>query len=311
MKDMLLFMKPCCREVIWGGQRLKEIYGYETEGDHTGEAWVVSANEHGQSVVDRGEYKGKTLKELWDSHRELFGNLPGKEFPLLVKIIDAKEDLSIQVHPDDAYAGLHEGGALGKNECWYILDCPQEGDIIIGHHAGTREELKRMVEEKQWDRLLNVMPIHRGDFFYIPAGTVHAIRRGTLLLEIQQNSDLTYRLYDYGRLQNGKPRQLHIKESLDVIRCPDSPADTREEEINCGTYTSCILVRSPYFTVEKWEGEGEQIISQTHPFMILDILEGKGTINGQPAAKGDHLIATAGCRSLKLQGSFQLAASWV
>ena len=198
MKD-LLFMKPYCREVIWGGQRLKEIYGYETSGCHTGEAWVVSANENGQSVVDRGEYKGRTLKELWDSHRELFGNLPGEEFPLLVKLIDAREDLSIQVHPDDGYARLHEAGARGKNECWYILDCPQEADIIIGHRAKSRGELARMVEEKRWDYLLNVIPIHKGDCFYIPSGTIHAIRRGTLLLEIQQNSDLTYRLYDYGR----------------------------------------------------------------------------------------------------------------
>ena len=142
MKD-LLFMKPYCREVIWGGQRLKEIYGYETSGCHTGEAWVVSANENGQSVVDRGEYKGRTLKELWDSHRELFGNLPGEEFPLLVKLIDAREDLSIQVHPDDGYARLHEAGARGKNECWYILDCPQEADIIIGHRAKSRGELAR------------------------------------------------------------------------------------------------------------------------------------------------------------------------
>ena len=307
----LLFMKPYCREVIWGGQRLKEIYGYETSGCHTGEAWVVSANENGQSVVDRGEYKGRTLKELWDSHRELFGNLPGEEFPLLVKLIDAREDLSIQVHPDDGYARLHEAGARGKNECWYILDCPQEADIIIGHRAKSRGELARMVEEKRWDHLLNVIPIHKGDCFYIPSGTIHAIRRGTLLLEIQQNSDLTYRLYDYGRLQDGKPRKLHIKESLEVVSCPSMPENTREPEIRHGNYTSCILARSPFFTVEMWKGEGEQVICQPHPFMIIDLLEGQGTINGQRARKGDHLIATAGCESLRLEGSFHLVASWV
>ncbi len=143
-------MRPCCREVIWGGRRLREIYGYKTNGDHTGEAWVVSANENGQSVANRGEYEGKTLKELWDNHRELFGNLPGEEFPLLVKIIDAREDLSIQVHPDDDYARAHENGARGKNECWYILDCLEDGDIIIGHHAQNKEQLKTMVENQQW-----------------------------------------------------------------------------------------------------------------------------------------------------------------
>jgi len=310
MKD-LIFMRPCCREVIWGGRRLREIYGYKTNGDHTGEAWVVSANENGQSVADRGEYEGKTLKELWDNHRELFGNLPGEEFPLLVKIIDAREDLSIQVHPDDDYARAHENGARGKNECWYILDCPEDGDIIIGHHAQNKEQLKTMVENQQWDRLLNVIPIHRGDCFYIPSGTVHAIRKGTLLLEIQQNSDLTYRLYDYGRLQNGKPRELHLKKSLDVVRCPSNLINTREEKVCRGDYTSCILVRSPFFTVERWIGRGEQEISQSHPFMILDILEGEGTINGEPARKGDHLIATAGCKKIQLKGEFELTLTWV
>ena len=304
-------MKPFCREVIWGGERLKEQYGYETKGNHTGEAWVISANEQGQSVVDRGEYKGKTLKELWESSRELFGGMPGEEFPLLVKIIDAREDLSIQVHPDDAYAIAQELGDIGKYECWLFVDCPPLAEILSGEDAKSWEELLQMVEQNQWERLLKVLPIRKGDCFYIPSGTVHAIRRGTLLLEIQQNSDLTYRLYDYGRLQDGKPRTLHLKESLEVVRCPSSLENTRGPEICHGSYVSCVLAKSPFFTVEHWRGEGRQTIPQNHPFLILDILEGEGTINGEPAKKGDHLIATAHCQQVKLEGRFELAASWV
>ena len=246
----LLFMKPYCKEVIWGGTKLKSIYGYETQGNHTGEAWVISANPDGQSVVTEGHYQGKTLKELWDGHRELFGNMEGDVFPLLIKLIDARDHLSIQVHPDDEYAYSHENGEKGKTECWYIVDCDEGADIVIGHKAQTKEELKAMIDEGRWDDLLNVIPIHKGDFFYIPAGTVHAIRKGTLILETQQNSNITYRLYDYGRLQDGKPRQLHIKQSLDVIRCPQERENTVQKAVEKDGNVSQRLVSCPLFTVD-------------------------------------------------------------
>jgi mannose-6-phosphate isomerase class I len=140
----LLFMKPFCREVIWGGTALHDRYGYETEGDHTGEAWVISDRPEGQSVVINGEFKGKTLKELWDDHRELFGNIEGDDFPLLIKLIDAHDHLSVQVHPDDEYAKANEND-VGKTECWYVVDCDEKADIVIGHNAKTRDELKKMI----------------------------------------------------------------------------------------------------------------------------------------------------------------------
>lgn len=307
----LLFMKPYCKEVIWGGTKLKDIYGYETQGDHTGEAWVISANPDGQSIVTGGTYQGKTLKELWDEHRELFGNLKGDVFPLLIKLIDARDHLSIQVHPDDEYAYTHEHGEKGKTECWYIVDCDEDADIVIGHKAQTKEELKAMIDEGRWDDLLNVIPIHKGDFFYIPAGTVHAIRRGTLILETQQNSNITYRLYDYGRLQDGKPRQLHIKQSLDVIRCPQERENTVEKAVEKDGTVSQRLVSCPLFTVDHFEISEKMTMEQPYAFLIVDVLEGEGSVNGRPIKKGDHFIASYGCKDLEFSGKLELITSHV
>lgn len=305
----LIFFKPFFKQVLWGGSKMRDFYGYSIPGDDTGEAWVISANPHGASIVRGGTYDGQSLASLWDNHRELFGGMPGREFPLLVKIIDANDHLSIQVHPDDEYAFCHENGSQGKTECWYILDCDEDADIIIGHHAGSRQELEQMIAAGQWDSLLRKLPIHRGDFFYIPAGTVHAIRKGTLLLEVQQNSDTTYRLYDYGRLQNGKPRQLHLKESMDVIACPHMDRHTRSAEEDHGDYRLCTLVDGPYFTVTRWNVKTHVSVSQNYPFMLVDVTAGSGTLNDRPVKAGDHILVPAGFGMLHCQGVMELVTT--
>lgn len=307
----LIFFQPFFKEVIWGGHKMREFYGYPIPGDDTGEAWVISANPHGQSVVRGGTFDGMKLQTLWDEHKELFGNPGMKEFPLLVKVIDANDHLSIQVHPDDAYAYTHENGGKGKTECWYILDCEEGADIIIGHHAQTKEELKEMIDGGQWDKLLRRFPIHKGDFFYIPSGTVHAIRKGTLILEIQQNSDITYRLYDYGRLQNGKPRELHLQKSMDVIACPHKDGQAAEELADHGTYADRVLVESPYFTVSQYKIRTEAEIVQNHPFLLVDVAAGAGTLDGTEVKAGDHLLVPAGYGTLHAEGEMELITTFI
>lgn len=307
----LIFFKPFFKQVIWGGSKMRDVYGYSIPGDDTGEAWVISANPHGTSTVCKGTYNGQSLEDLWNGHRELFGNLEGKEFPLLVKIIDANDHLSIQVHPDDTYAFHHENGSQGKTECWYILDCDEGADIIIGHHAKSREELEQMVAAGQWDTLLRKLPIHKGDFFYIPSGTVHAIRKGTLLLEVQQNSDTTYRLYDYGRLQDGRPRQLHLKESMDVILCPHTDRDTKRAVEHHEGYEVCTLADGPYFTVIKWDVKTHVSISQNYPFMLIDVTAGSGTLDNCQVKAGDHILVPAGYGTLRCQGAMELIATHI
>ena len=172
----LLFLDPVCTHNIWGGTRLREEFGYPVEGDGIGECWGISAHPEGDGTVRNGSFQGEKLSTLWAKHPELFGNLPYDRYPLLTKIIDAQDDLSIQVHPDDAYAQVHENGSLGKTECWFICDCSEDATLVIGHNARTKEELEEMVKEGKWTELIREIPIHKGDFIQIDPGTVHAIK---------------------------------------------------------------------------------------------------------------------------------------
>ena len=196
----LIFPTPIFHGKIWGGRKLETEFGYEIPDGPIGECWAISAHPNGDCVVAGGAWDGKHLSELWDEHRELFGGVEGDRFPLLVKIIDAKDHLSVQVHPDDAYAAEHENGSLGKRECWYVLAVDPGTKIVIGQHAHDRAELAAMIEEGRWEDMLNLVPCRVGDFFPIEPGTVHAIQGGTLILETQQSSDVTYRVYDYDRV---------------------------------------------------------------------------------------------------------------
>ena len=207
----ILWVKPVFHEKIWGGHRLRDVYGYDIPSDQTGECWAPSAHKNGDNTIIEGEFAGKTLSQVFDEHRELFGNIKDKEFPLLVKIIDACDDLSVQVHPNDEYAGIHEN-SLGKTECWYVLGTEENTKMVMGHHAKTKEELVKAIENDDYDHLLNSFKIKEGDFFYIPSGTIHAICSGSLIYEAQQSSDITYRVYDYHRKdKDGNERDLHVK----------------------------------------------------------------------------------------------------
>ena len=313
----LIKLEPLFHNKIWGGRRLASEYGYQIPDGPVGECWAISAHPAGDCPVTAGPGAGGTLSELWDARPELFGGEAGKpgsapggdRFPLLVKIIDADGDLSIQVHPDDAYAAEHENGSLGKRECWYVLDCEPGATIVVGQRAHNREEFAQLVEEGRWSDLLNEMPIHKGDFFQIDAGTVHAIKAGTLILETQQSSDVTYRVYDYDRVQDdGTKRELHLAQSLDVIdyaaSAPASGAVTAAE-----TDGVTELEKNSNYTVDLVRVDGEKTLAQPWSFMCLSVIEGAGTICGEPVEKGAHLLAPCGCGDLALEGGMTLITS--
>lgn len=307
----ILFLNPVFLEQIWGGNRLATEFHYDTPSERTGECWAVSAHENGDCTIGNGTYKGEFLSTLWKDHRELFGNVKGDRFPLLIKIIDAKEDLAIQVHPDDNYAGIHENGSLGKAECWYVLDCNENAEIIIGHNARDKEELIEMIHKKEWNRLIRRIPVKKGDFFQIDPGTVHAITTGILILETQQSSDITYRLYDFDRLSNGVPRELHIEKSIDVIK---TPYVERKSERKTTRGPGCFkegLVECDYYFVDKIDMDGIQIFHNTNPFLIMSVSEGKGTINHIPIKKGDHFIIPSGFGDYTLEGKLSIIISGI
>ncbi|MGN0168613.1 MAG: mannose-6-phosphate isomerase, class I [Acetatifactor sp.] len=308
----ILFLKPVLKECVWGGQRLVTEFPYQAEGEHIGECWAISAHPHGDCVIAEGAYRGMTLSQLYGEHRELFGGICAEQFPLLVKIIDARENLSIQVHPDDAYVKTHENCPFGKTECWYVMDCPENASLIIGHHARTRDELKEMIAAGRYEELIREVPVKKGDFLQIVPGTVHAIKGGFLILETQQNSDITYRVYDYDRLVDGKPRQLHVQQSIDVINVPDE-ADKKalshagklpENQLK-------LLVECDYYRVWKLNLKGEFALRQKYPFLIASVLEGSGSVDGRKVEKGTHFLLPAGYGTAELSGEMELILSTV
>ena len=302
-----IFLEPVFQEKIWGGDRLRTSFGYDIPSGHTGECWAISGHPGGDCRI-KGR-PGQTLGGLWREERALFGGLAGEGFPLLVKLLDAREDLSIQVHPDDSYARLHENGASGKTECWYILDCDPDATIIIGHHARSPRELREMVEGKRWGELLRDVPVRPGDFFQIDPGCVHSIRGGTLLLETQQSSDVTYRFYDYDRLSEGRPRPLHIEESLAVTQSPFRPRELRPQTRREGDALVTELVRCPCYTVYRTVLDGRWRRDWDAPFVNISVLDGRGALDGTPVERGDHLLLPAGYGTMTLEGRLELICS--
>ncbi|PFH74656.1 mannose-6-phosphate isomerase, class I [Bacillus thuringiensis] len=311
-KEPILF-QPVLQERIWGGESLKG-FNYDLPSQKTGECWGISAHLNGPSIVKSGKYKGLTLKQLWDEHRVLFGNYQANQFPLLTKILDAKKDLSVQVHPNDEFANVHENGELGKAECWYIIDCKKNAEMVYGHTAQTKDEFRRLIENCEWDRLLRRMPIKPGDFFYVPSGTIHALCEGTLVLETQQSSDTTYRVYDYDRVDSiGNKRELHVEKSIAVSMIPheDYRVYPEIEKENGAIITK--YVREKYFSVCKWEIQMEASFQQNQPFQLASVIEGEAilrTLSGEfSIKKGDHFILPAGIVSFVIKGNVTLIVS--
>jgi len=293
------------QEKIWGGTKLRDEFGYEIPSDKVGEYWAISAHPNGVSSIKNGRYAGQKLDKLYAEHRELFGNRPEPVFPLLTKILDANDWLSVQVHPDDAYGLKHEG-ELGKTECWYVIAADDDAEIIYGHHAKTKEELREQIEAKNWDQLLTKVKVKAGDFFYVPSGTMHAIGSGILILETQQSSDTTYRVYDFDRKDDaGNLRELHLEKSIDVLNIGE-PANSRPVNLQVDNLSSTLLVANDFFAVYKWVLTGQADFTKTVDYTLNSVLNGQGqlTVDGQtyPIRKGDHFILPSDVASWKLEG---------
>ena len=250
MTDMYpLVMSPYFRSgesTPWGGTALKEKYGKNTPDEITGESLEVSAFPGHESRVMNGAYKGKTLQEVFTLWGDRLTGKQGKDFPLMLKLLDARRDLSVQVHPDDAYALAHEG-KYGKSEAWYILDAEPGARLVYGVDA-EGEKLRAIVEAGQLEEHLHWVEAHPGDVFYIPSGTVHALGSGIQCYEIQQSSDVTYRFWDWNRVgKDGKPRELHLRKALDVSRTGRLPEQRAEQVIRAEGGKMTLLISDPHF----------------------------------------------------------------
>lgn len=298
-----MFMEPVFKETVWGGDQIQTVFGKPIPSSHTGESWEVAAHPNGHSRIRSGYMQGKTLQQAIEEAPETILGTQGAarygtHFPLLIKIIDANDNLSIQVHPDDTLArqleGPHENG---KTEMWVVLDAKPGAKLIYGFRQDiTSEQFAQAIEDQTLEELVNWIPVHRGDTFFIPAGTLHAIGAGILIAEIQQNSDTTYRVYDFGRLGlDGKPRQLHT-EKAKLATCLKASAGSELSDIDTG-------VCCPYFsTYRRTLQDTEEIPVDPAHFQILMILEGSGVLNGEPFRAGDSVLLPAAMGTASLQG---------
>lgn len=302
--EKFIKLTPFLSERLWGDQRLKN-FGFELpENVKIGEAWVISALDEGVSSVSKeSEFYGLTLKQLFEQHRKLFNDITST-YPMLSKIISADDYLSVQVHPDDQYA-LKHNNMLGKPECWYIIDLPENAEMIYGHYAKTQDELIEMVDNGKWNQLLKKVNIKKGDFLYVPPGKIHAITPGVILFELQRSSDVTYRFYDFDRVdKNGLKRPLHLKESFDVTTVPDN--DIAIINIDNG-----ILIDNEYFTLHLINN----IAEKTYQFkkvnwMQITVVEGNGTINLQQFKQGESAIIPYGIDTLRVKGEIKFLLSY-
>ncbi|MCL2095853.1 MAG: class I mannose-6-phosphate isomerase [Oscillospiraceae bacterium] len=296
-----LKLKPVLKDNIWGGKRLASEYGKSKVQDKKiAESWELTVHKNGVNIIENGEYANKTLEDLFKSDKSIIApDYKSDKFPLLIKFIDAEHDLSVQVHPDDIYAAEHEDGELGKTEMWYIIDAAPGAKIVYGLNADyTREDLQKLIDRGRFEECLNYIEVKRGEVYFIPAGLVHAIGAGILIAEVQQNSDTTYRFYDYNRLDsNGEPRELHTKQALDV--CVKT-----KTEINISE--SC-----EYFSAGKIICEnGAKAFDAGDSFASVICVEGRGEIihqkNIYKINKGESYFIPAGSGKFEIRGSFEI-----
>ncbi len=302
-----VLLKAPLKDYIWGGKRLKEEYGFETDLERVSEAWVLSCHKDGECVIENGELRGKTLSEalkIWgkDAIGERAAKFP--YFPLLIKLIDACDRLSLQVHPDDEYA-MRVEGEYGKTEMWYVVDCEPGAQLIYGLKEKIgREEFERRIRDNTVEEVCNFVPVKKGDMFFIPSGTLHAIGKGILIAEVQQNSNTTYRVSDYGRLgADGKPRALHIEKALDVTKTepPTVPYGAVGDILKYGKSEVRKLAECPLFAAEALKLDGEFTVD-SDGFVSAVVLSGgaKADWDGgsESLKKGASLFIPAGVKTV-------------
>lgn len=303
-------LEPAFKDYLWGGTRLRDEYGKKCDYDKVAESWELSCHKDGASVVANGDDKGLTLAQYIEKHGK---NVLGKNcekfenFPILIKLIDAKDNLSVQVHPDNEYAQRVEG-EYGKTEMWYIVDCDEGAELLYGFKKEiSKDEFAERIANNTLLEVTNSVPVKKGDVFFIQSGTLHAIGKGILIAEIQQNSNTTYRIYDYGRVgKDGKPRELHVEKAKDVTvlgpakQYPETPVV--EEK---GAKTK-LLSKCEYFTTYRVDvDEKTTLNADENSFNSILVLEGEPVVGGVKAKKGDSIFISAGEGEYAVEGKCQ------
>ena len=313
MNNSIIKLTAPIKDYLWGGRKLITDFNKTTDKEKAAESWELSTHPDGESIVCGGEFDGMKLSEYIKRNGgdECIGSRAAEFdfFPILIKLIDAKDNLSIQVHPNDEYA-LSVEGEYGKTEMWYIVDCEDDAYLYYGVNRDvTKAEFEERIKNNTLLEILNKVPVKKGDVFFIPSGTIHAICSGILICEVQQNSNTTYRVYDYDRRgADGKPRELHIQKAIDVSQLTPSPEQKKADDN--------ILASCNYFTVAKIDCNGcTEFSVDKSCFRSLTVIDGKGkiTLNGDitEVSKGDTVFIPAQDATVGLLGNFKGILAYV
>lgn len=313
---MILKLLPALKDYLWGGTKLKDEYKFETPLQKVAEGWMLSCHKDGESYVEGGNYDGKPLSEVIACEGKVILGSNAQKFdffPILIKLIDAKKDLSVQVHPNNEYA-LRIEGEYGKTECWYVIDCEDDAELIYGFNRKiSNEEFARRIDDNTFLDVVNKVKVKKGDFFFIEAGTLHAIGKGILLAEIQQNSNTTYRVYDYNRLgADGKPRPLHTQKAIDVTVCEPPKLNTeKNNKIAFYGYSEQLLTKCDLFTVCELNISKSALRKATkESFVSLLVIDGNGKIKRKDTEfslkKGDSIFISADSGDFEIEGELKI-----
>lgn len=300
-------LKPAFKDYIWGGTRLRDEYGKDCDYDKVAESWELSCHKDGASVVDGGDFDGLTLAQYIEKEgRSVLGSNCERfeNFPILIKLIDAKDNLSVQVHPDNEYA-MRVEGEYGKTEMWYVVDCDEGATLLYGFKKEiSKDEFSQRIADNTLLEVTNAVPVKKGDVFFIRSGTLHAIGKGILIAEIQQNSNTTYRIYDYGRVgKDGKSRELHVEKAKDVTVLGPAKAYPETPVEQYDGYTSKLLSKCEYFTTYRVDVESKaELEADSSSFNSILVLEGEPTVGGIKAKKGDSVFISAGEGKYAVEG---------
>lgn len=302
----LMKLKPIARTAIWGKNEVGKYFDYSDFPDDTGQCWCASCHDEGSNEIIDGPYKGMLLRELWENKKELFKTNTEK-FPWIIGLVAPSEDLSIQVHPDDEYSKLNNLSDSGKNEGWYFLESKEGNSIIYGHNAKSLDNFKDYINKGKWDDLLKKLPVRKNDFVYIPAKTIHALCKDTIVYEIQENSNLTYRFYDYDRKDNsGNKRELHIKESLDNLNIPFEIYNNKETVSYVNGQEIRTLVSNNSFELTLLNVNKNLDFNVKNTFSIISVLRGEGKINNKECRIGDNLLLLGDNEILRIDGNIEV-----
>lgn len=286
----VLFFKPIGRSALWGKTLIKEYFHYDNFPLGIGQAWAFSGQPTESTVCINGPYKGLTLFELWNTHQELFGYKAGP-FPVIISLVGPEEDLSIQVHPNSEYAKKHSLPS-GKNEAWYFIEAKSDASIVYGHNAKDREDLLNYVEQNRWNELIRHLKVKKDDFVYLPASLLHALKAGSIVYEIQEATDVTYRFYDYQRKdEKGNQRQLHLQQAIECLSYDSSIMEnkvTPTVELN-SHYTRTTYITSEFFTVSKVEVYDIFDFKDTN-YQLATVIKGQGKVDGKDISIGDNFL---------------------